>query len=176
MPNALQMSTPPAPNPDALQSQPPSPQPIGSGSQGQPPGASPQAQQAPPPPPTHQQTVAALRHFDAIEQELTALLKDPDCGKADMKSKMIDGMTTLVGRRIVTPASAVMQLGSVPDRPYDQKMFLQNHLQQTMQAAAGVLDHHAQGFAGQSVSTEPPNPDDHIGTMAGLAQQYKGAA
>lgn len=175
MPNALQMSTPPAPNPDAMQAQPPSTQPIGSGSAGPAPGA-PQQPQQPPPAPTHQQTVAALRHFDAIEQELTMLLKDPDVGKSDMKSKIIDGMMSLVSRRIVTPATAVMQLGSVPDRPYDQKMFLQNHLQQNMQAASAVLDHHAAGFAGQNVSTEPPSTDSHLDMMAGLHQQYKGAA
>jgi hypothetical protein len=55
---------------------------------------------------THGQTVASLRHFAAIERETTKLLKSPECGRADMKSAIIDGMTNLVARRITTVSVA----------------------------------------------------------------------
>ena len=136
----------------------------------------PQPQAAPPPPPNHQQTVAALRHFDAIEKELTLLLKDPSVGRSDMKSEIIDGMTKLVASGFMTPATAITQLATVPERPFDQKKWLETHLMQTIQAANGVLTHHAAGFAGQDVDTSAPNNDNHLGTMNGILGQYKGNA
>jgi hypothetical protein len=168
--NALQQVNPPAPDINAVrggQPSPAAPNPLGA-----PGGAPPQAQQ--PPAPTHQQTVAALRHFDAIQQELVGLLKDPDVGKSDVKSKIIDGMTGLVARRIVTPAGAVVQLGTVPDKPFDQKQWLLTHLQTVIQSSNNVLDHHRMAFAGQDVDTTPPNPDNHISDVAGLMSQFKG--
>lgn len=167
MPNPLHLGGAPSPpNPDMPQGPSPAASPM----------APAQPQQAPPPPPTHQQTVAALRHFDAIEQELTTLLKDPDLGKADMKSKIIDGTTSLVAKRIVSPAQAVMQLGSVPDRPFDQKQWLLTHYQQTVQAGAAVLAHHGAGVAtGMTpIDTTAPNPDDHQTAMAGVMSNYSG--
>lgn len=131
--------------------------------------------QQPPPPPSHQQTAAALKQFDALEQELTGLLSDPDLGKADMKSKIIDGATKLVAMGILTPAAAVTQLGSVPDKPFDQKAWLEQHLMQVVGAANGVLAHHGQAFAGQEPDNmTSPTMDGHIDTIGGLAGQYRG--
>ena len=178
MGNALSqnLSTPPAPNPQPQQQQNPTPQGNalamnGAGPMGQSPEMGPQ-QTAPAP--NHQQTVAALRHFNAIETELTDLLNDPSVGRSDLKSKIIDGTTKLVANRILTPAQAVTQLGDVPERPFDQKTWLEQHLQQVSQAATLVLAHHQVGYAGQDVDTTPPDEEDHLGTVAGLQAQYKG--
>lgn len=142
---------------------------MGAGGQGAP--------QAPPPPPSHQQTVVALRHFSAIEKELGGLLADPDLGKADMKSQIIDGATKLVAGGILTPVQAVTQLGAVPTRPYDQKAWLEKNFSQAVQAQQMVLAHHAAGAAmGQQGDTMPPNPANHAGAVASLAAQYKGGA
>jgi hypothetical protein len=65
-----------------------------------------------------------------------------------------------------------MQLGSVPDRPFDQKQWLQTHLAQTVQAATAVLAHHAMG--GPAQDQTPPNPEDHLDVMSGLMGQYSG--
>lgn len=137
------------------------------GGQGQPPNLPPQV-----PAPTHQQTVAALRHFSAIEKELTSILKDPDLGKADLKSKVQDGTVKLVAAGILTPAQGVSQLLTFPSRPYDQKTWLENHFQQATQAATTVLSHHQAAFAGQAVDTTPPDPDNHQDDMAALAGIY----
>lgn len=177
MGNALSsgMETPNAPNPqprasqsggNALAMAPPA-----SGTGPQAPGGAPQQ---PPPPPSHQQTVAALRHFDAIERELMTLLANPDVGKTSMKSEIIDGTTRLVSAGILTPATAVTQLGTVPERPFDQKRWLEIHLQQTIQAADMVLGYHAQAFAGQEMDSSAPSPDNHGRMIAGLASQYQG--
>lgn len=140
--------------------------------QGAPP-APPQAPQMPAP--THAQTVAALRHFHAIAGELQTLLRDPDLGRADMKGKIIDGTTQLVAQRIITPAQAVVQLGDVPEKPFDQKQWIMTHFQQTKAAADAVLGHHAQAFAGQEETGEPPAPeDDHFKIMSGLHEMYRG--
>lgn len=170
---------PPAPNPDP---QPPTPglnALVGpqSGPQAGPQTGAPQ-QAAPPPVPSHQQTVAALRHFDAIEQELTALLRDPDCGKADLHSKAIDGTTKLVASGILSAAEAVTQLGQFPDDPFEQKQWLEQHLIQTVTAANIVLQNHAHGAqqaaaSGQPMDETPYNPDDHQSIISGFHGAYK---
>ena len=166
--NALSQKDMPGPAPPMG-----SPMANGAGPGGMPPqaqgGAQPQA-----PAPSHQQTVAALRHFDAIEKQLTTALQDPDVGRSDIKSKVIDGMTRLVADGIFTPAQAVKELGSFPEKPFDQKGWLMQHLQQTVQAATMVLHDHQTAFAGQAVDTTPPDPAQHTDMIQGLAQHYRG--
>lgn len=167
MSNALQQNNtpPPPPEPDSFQQS----------------GIRPAAQsQQPQPPPelSHEEAVAALRHFHAIQSELEGLLKNPQIGKADIKSSIIDGTTKLVSERIMTPAVAVAQLSTVPDNPREQRAWVMQHYQQTMAAQAAVLDHHrASGPGTQDWTTESQmqgNPDKHIETMAGVMQKYKG--
>jgi hypothetical protein len=134
--------------------------------------------QAPLPAPSHAQTVAALRHFHAIQVQLDQLLKNPDLGKSSVKSQIIDGTTRLVSERILSPAEAVSQLAKVPEDPQAQRKWVQTMLQQTYQANEAVLAHRQQAIA---TGTAPPetggdyNPDDHGNHMAGLAQHYAGA-
>lgn len=150
-------------------------------------GAAPQQQQGAPqgpqaaPAPTHDQTVAALRHFNAVIGELRGLLQNPDLGKADLKSKIIDGAVKLVEDRIIPPNAAVTQLATVPERPFDQRGWVQQHYAQTVQAAASVLDHHRQAALGtgnydleNKLHDDVAGPDDHLQTMQGLVQQHYG--
>lgn len=151
------------------------PQPQQSAGAPAPPGGPPQQ----PPAITHQQAVAALRHFSAISRELEGLLKDPDLGKADVKSKIIDGTTKLVASRIIQPAQAVMQLSSVPADPQMQRGWVQQHFQQTMMAMNGVLDHHAQSNPGTGdlpteIAKSQSNPDAHLDDMASVHSAYQG--
>ncbi len=159
----------PMSTPDGAASALGTPQGPPGGSQG---GA--QAQQQPPAP-THAQTVAALRHFDALRKELTGLLKNPDCGKSNIRSAIIDGTTKLVSERMLEAGEAVQQLGTVPDRPYDQRKWLEQHLMAANQASVAVLQHHRMAFGGQEA---PPggdyDPDNHLNAMSGLMQNYKG--
>lgn len=172
MPGALQtLSTPPAPNPDAqmgqgaLQGGNGAPGPMAPPQGGQP-------QQPPPmPAPTHAHTVAAMRHFHALGEPLEAALKDPDLGKSDIKGKVIEGMTKLVARRIISPAQAVTQLATFPERPFDQKRWLGDHLMQIKQAELGVLSHHGMAFAGGGPEAGP-HPDNHMQDVAGMMQAH----
>ena len=167
MANPLELGSvsPEAPNPDAgnaLQQGGPAP-----------------AQRAPAPP-THEQTVAALRHFDAIKGELTTLLNNPALGKSDVKSAVIDGVTKLVSERMLSPAQAVIQLSQVPTDPIAQRKWIQTQMAQTIQAANSVLNHHAAGtpgtldFAQESANSPIPSQDDHMNHMAALHAQYGG--
>jgi hypothetical protein len=169
------LAPPPVPNPDAQQggalSAGPAPVPMAPGNApGQPPQAPPQM-----PAPNHVHTVAALRHFAAIGGQLESALKDPDLGKADLKSKVIEGVTDLVARRIIAPAQAVQQLASFPEKPLDQKKWLMDHMQQVMQAREMVLGHHAMAFAGEPMPTQAPSADSHMSDMAGMMQAHYGA-
>lgn len=161
MPNPLEVGGPPvAPRQDAPdQNQ----QPM------QPPGGAPQ-QQAPPPP-THAQTMAALRHFHAIEDELKPILEDPQLGKSSVKSKIVDGVTKLVANKIITPAQAVMQLASVPDDPLQQRKWATDQMVTTMHAQDTILHHHAQGGP-EDPAAMTSNPDDHLQAMDSVMSNY----
>jgi len=143
-------------------------------------GAAPPA--APPPPPTHEQTVAALRHFDAIKGELTVLLKDPAAGRSDLKSKIIDGVTKLVSERILSAPQAVQQLAQVPSDPLQQRKWMQTMLAQTVQAEQGIVEHHRNtnlgsgDWATEAAQHHNTNPDEHMEHMKALSANYSGMA
>jgi hypothetical protein len=126
------------------------------------------------PAPTHGQTVAALRHFDAIERQLEPLLKIPEIGKANIKSQIISATTKLVASRILSPAQAVMQLGTVPENPAQQKRWVQKHMMDALQGRDAVLDHHRSAFAGSPEEAHEPagSADGHIDDMQGLMQSH----
>lgn len=172
MPGVLDLGSgpPPAPQPNAGQ------QPGGvlSGGPAMPSPPTVPAQGAAPPTPTHGQTVAVLRHMDAIETELAALLKDPAIGKSNMKSKIIDGVTKLVANRILTPGNAVSQLASVPEEPFQQRKWLQMHLMQAVIAKVAVLQHHANAFGGtpEHLIDKTSDPDNHLADMQSVMGHY----
>lgn len=171
MPNALDMGQPPVPNPDQQPQQPNAlGAPQGGPAQGMP-------QQAAPAP-THVQTVAALQHFHAIQQELETIAKNPDLGKASIKSAIIDGTAKLVSKRIISPAEAVSQLSKVPEKPLEQKRWLEAMMMQTFQASSAVLSHRQSAVASGTAPAEAPdaayNSDDHMGHVGGLMAHYGG--
>jgi hypothetical protein len=132
----------------------------------------PPQQQQPMPAPTHQQTVAGLRHFAAIGKQLEAALKDPDVGKADIKDKVIDGMTQLVADRIMSPAEAVSELAGFPARPFEQKAWLAGHLQKIVQARDLILDHYRASNPPTDAPPPPPSADNHMQDMAAMMQAH----
>jgi hypothetical protein len=173
---ALSAGALPPPPPTLAGQSPQSAVPQGAPNQAAP-GMQPGQQQ--PPAPTHAQTVAALRHFNAVLGELKGLLQNPDLGKANLKSTIIDGMTKLVAERIIPPAAAVSQLSSVPEMPFQQKQWAMNHYAQTVQAQAAVLDHHRQSAMGtgnydleNALHGDESDPETHMESMQGLMQQH----
>jgi hypothetical protein len=177
------LSTPPAPNPSALQDMPdtgmpPMPQGAPSALAGPGGGGAPAAPGQPPPQmpaPNHAHTVAALRHFAALAKQLEGALKDPDLGKSDIKSKVIDGMTELVQERMIPPGEAVATLATFPERPFEQKQWVTQHYQQVMQARNFVLAHHAMAFAGEGPAPTP-GADTHMQDVSGMMAQHYGGA
>lgn len=126
------------------------------------------------PAPSHGETVAALRHFDAIAKEMRGLLHDPSVGRSNMKSKIIDAVTKLVTNRIIPAGTAVEQLGTVPEAPFQQKQWLTNHYEQSLQAMGSVLDHHGNAFRGvpEEAIDKNSSPDGHMDMMSGLGEHY----
>jgi hypothetical protein len=85
----------------------------------------------------------------------------------------------LVADRILTPPHGVEFLGSVPDRPFDQKQMLMTQYVQHVQAESAVLQHHRQAFIGtQDYRTEQimhgDNSDDHAGVMNRMIASHYG--
>lgn len=181
MANPLQTNAPaPAPSPE-MNAQPqgaPQGNPLATGAPmqpglGMPPGGPQGAPQAPAP--SYGQTMAAVRHFHAIAWQLSGLAQNPELGKSDLKSSIIDSTAKLVGERIMTPAQAVMVLTDVPERPYDQKMWVFNHLKSAQEGSNQVIDHFRQANMGADLSALPdPSDDDHHSLMSGLQEHYKG--
>jgi hypothetical protein len=128
-----------------------------------------------PPAPTHGLTVAALRHFDSTIGILKSVLADLAVGKSSVKSKIIDGVTKLVSERMLSASEAVNQLATVPPEPFQQRKWLENHLQSAMTARSTVLDHHGQSHGGvpEGQIDAKSNPDDHMNDMMGLRGHYQ---
>lgn len=178
MANSFGTETPPAPSPgggNALTS--------GSAPTAPTPPAA-QAGQAPqqPAPPTHAQTIAALRHFDAIKKELSILANDPALGKSSVKSKVIDGVLRLVAGGMMTTVGAVDELSKVPTEPLLQMKWVKTMYQQAQQAEDGILDHygatqpHFGTVADHFAATQDmANPSDHMDHLTALGANYKGA-
>jgi hypothetical protein len=166
MANAL--STPPPPNMDSPQQQQP---PRGGAMQGAPGGI---------PAPTHAQTVATLRHMSAVGRELETLLRNPDLGKADIRSDIIDAVTRLVADRILTAPQGVEQLGKVPDKPFDQKQMLMQLYIHNLNSEMIVLHHHRQAFVGtgdyptESIMHSSDKSNDHATVMQRMVAQHYG--
>src|SRR5579864_1348645 len=183
---ALANSLPPEPD---LNANPPGPlagamgpQPAMGALQGVPGAPQDQQQAAPAPAPTHEQAVAALRHFQAIIAEGRTLLKNPDIGKASIKSAIQDGAVKLVADGIISAADAVSQLATVPERPFDQKQWVEKLYVNAVQAQAAVLDHHraahiGTGDYGIESQMHKSDPDMHKQTLAGMMEtHYRGKA
>lgn len=165
MPNALANElNPPAPNP----------QPQGNNA------LAPQQQMASNPAPSHEQTVAALRHMQAIGEQLEGLLVNPELGRSDIRDSVIDAVTRLVAQRIISAPQAVAQLGQFPDRPFEQKQAIEQMYRQVMQAESSVLDHHGMTNPPQSEDFGTENslyqsdPDQHMQTVQGMMQAHYG--
>lgn len=146
-------------------------------------GAAPPQQaggQAPPAPPTHAQTVAALRHFDAIRKEIGMILKDPALGKSNVKSKITDGVVRLVSGQFMSPTDAVDTLTKVPEEPLQQMQWAKAMEQQARQAENGILDHYGATNpnmgAVQDHMAMPSgyDPNDHADHMAAVMANYSG--
>lgn len=141
------------------------------------PGQAPQGP-AVPPPPSHQETVAAMRHFDAIKGELTTILRDPALGKSDLKDAIINGVTGLVATRIISAPEAVAQLTQVPSDPLAQRKWIQTQMDNATQSENVVLEHYRQGKAAagnMAIEVDHGKPDDHMKHMASIRSNYAGA-
>ncbi len=178
MTNALQAPIPfrqpgAGPASAAIAAAPPAPGPAPGGS------VAPGQPQQPPAPPTHEQTVAALRHFDAVKQQLGAILKDPAVGKSDMKSKIIDGVTRLVAEGFMPATAAVDELSKVPSDPLQQLHWAQAMMAQTKNAENNILDHYGMGnphFGTVAEHMAMPiknNRADHLDHIAAMTSNYK---
>ncbi len=127
----------------------------------------PPGQPAPPPAPSHAQTVAALRHFQIFMEMEKSWLNNPELGKTDFKDQFIEAYTKLVADRIATPVQAIGSLAQVPERPFQQRQWVQDAYNKNVQARDIVLSHHAQAFAGQGPQ-EAPDPENHISDIQSM--------
>jgi len=132
-----------------------------------------QTQQGPPqtPAPSHAQTVAALRHFQIFMEMEKNWLNNPELGKSDFKDQFIEAYTKLVADRIATPVQAIGSLAQVPERPFQQRQWVQDAYNKNVQARDIVLAHHAQAYAGQGPQ-QAPNPDNHMADIQGMMSSH----
>src|SRR6185503_15303580 len=93
-----------------------------------------------PPAPTHQETVAALRHFHEIQRQLGPLLKNPKLGKDDMKGDVYTVGASLLGGGFMTLPEVMTELKSFPKEPIDQRKWIEMHYNNAVAAQSKVLD------------------------------------
>lgn len=138
----------------------------------------PQAQGQMPAVPNHQETVAVLRHTMRIVDELQILDKNPSLGRSDVRSQIIDGVSKLVGDRLLKAADAIPLLADVPTEPLMQRKWVQQMLKQTVDAQNNVLSHHVAGNPAtldwaQEQQHQAGPVDDHMDTLSGLTGRYR---
>jgi hypothetical protein len=131
------------------------------------------------PAPSHEQTVTALRHFQTVGKSLFKLLKNPDLGKANLKSTIIDATSKLVADSILQPSQAVGLLVQMPEEPFKQKQWLQNMYAQSIQAQVAVLQHHRQGNPGsgnlaQEMALHNDTSNQHMDVMQNMLSSHYG--
>jgi hypothetical protein len=130
-------------------------------------------QQPQQPAPSHAQTVAALRHFQIFLQMEKGWLDNPELGRTDFKDNFIEQFTKLVADRIATPVQAIQTLATVPERPFQQRQWVQDNYNKNLQARDIVLSHHAQAFAGQGPQPAP-DQDNHISDISSMMSGHYG--
>lgn len=128
------------------------------------------------PAPTHAQTMAALRHFDAIRTQLQKALRDPDVGKSNIRRRITDGMAELVADRVMTPDIAVKTLTDVPDVPFQQKQWLIGQYKAALQAEVMILAHHGAAHQGvpEHMIDQRADPERHLEDIAAVRQMFGG--
>ena len=83
----------------------------------------------------------------------------------------IVGYTKLVADRIATPVQAIGSLAQVPERPFQQRQWVQDAYNKNVQARDIVLSHHAQAYAGQGPQ-EAPDQDNHISDISSMMSSH----
>jgi pyruvate/2-oxoglutarate dehydrogenase complex dihydrolipoamide acyltransferase (E2) component len=179
--NSFGTETPPAPESSEGNALMSGAAPMAAAAQAAPQGAPGAQPQQAPAPPSPAETVAALRHFDAIKKELMVAAADPALGKKNIKQEIIDGMVRLVAQGMMKTEAAVDQLAKVPTDPLAQMKWVRTTLQQTQMAENGVLDHygmtspHLGTVADHFEATKDISPmDAHLGHMESLGANYGG--
>lgn len=136
----------------------------------------------PPPAPSHQETVAALRHFHEIQRQLGPLLKNPKIGKSDMKGEVYTVGALLLGDGFMSLPEVMTALKSFPKEPIDQRKWIEQHYNNAVAAQQKVLDDHAAhvgpgsgDFATEWGAKTALDPDmAHGDLMSSIMGHYKG--
>jgi hypothetical protein len=150
--------------------------------QGQPqqPGANPlaalmaqQQQQQQQPAPTHAQTVAAIHRFGEIKSALQPVLSDPNLGKSNIRPKLLDAASKLLGAKVLSLPEIMNKIKGLPDDPIQQKNFVEGIIDTANKAEAAVLQHHLNAPP-EPDGTDPWSRDNQQQHIDGLMKHYGG--
>lgn len=133
------------------------------------------APQGPPPAPTQAQTVAALHRFGEVKQAMRPVLGDPKLGKDNIRPKLLDAASKLLGSKVLSLSEIMNAIKGLPDDPLAQKKFVEKIYGDADKAQKIVLSHHAAAPAMQGTG-EPDqwNADNHQTHIDGLMGHYNG--
>lgn len=128
---------------------------------------------------THEQVVAAMHRFGAVERQMKKVMASPEFGKANIRPKLFDAAADLLGMRVLTLPELMNAIKNLPPDPTQQKAFVENIHNNARAAQMKVLGDYRQATLG----AEPEAADfksgwsddthgDHFASMMG---QYKGS-
>lgn len=131
---------------------------------------------------SHQMTVAAITHFQAVKKQLTRLAANPGLGKENIRPAIFNATADLLGEGFFTLPQLMNEIKSLPVDPPGQKKWVMQHLSNVTLAQHQVLDDHranaqgsgdfaseAQGFAPVGVGAPV-----HSDLMSQVSRAYKG--
>lgn len=144
-----------------------------------------QPPQVPQPAPTHEQTVIALHHTAEVSQQLMALMRDPELGKKDARSEIVDVALELVQKGLATVPAVVEQVKNLPSDPQGQLNWVKAHLMANQLSQFAVLEHYraanpptydaAGDTAAHGALFNGKNRKGHGDVMRSLIDHYQGA-
>lgn len=120
------------------------------------------------------QLIAGLHHLEAFQKQFAPLMNSPDTGTKNIRPKIFDASSVLIGQGIFTVPEVMNGIKDLPEDPLDQKKWLQQKLQGTMLAEKKLIhDYIAQGPQAQEPQGPEWSEDSHKEHMAGLMGNYK---
>lgn len=124
---------------------------------------------------THDQVVAAMHYFTALDRALAPLLKDDRIGRENIRPKVFEAAASLMGEKILSLADVMNAIKTLPDDPIGQKKWVEQHLRTNALAQEKIIEDYraSEDEDWMGASQNSKWSQDQLGdTMKSLVERY----
>ena len=132
------------------------------------------------PPMSHEMTVAAITHFQAVTKQLKQIAANPGLGRENIRPKIFNAIASLLGDGFFTLPMVMNEIKTLPTDPVGQKQWVMTHLMNAQMAQKQVIQDHRDSQQGtgdyqSEAQNFTPSTRVHADMMSELSRNYKGA-